>query len=955
MRQTLAVARKEVAGYFGSPMALIFVGVFLAASLFAFFWGEAFFSRGLADIRPLFRWMPVLLIFLVAALTMRQWSEEQRSGTQEMLLTLPVSSPFLVLGKFLAVMALVAVALALTLFLPISVSLMGNLDWGPVVGGYLAALLLAAAYAALGLLLSSRTDNQIVALILTALLGGVLYLVGTPAVTDFAGETPGQLLRSLGSGSRFESIQRGVVDLRDLSYYLTLAGIFLALNVVSLEAKRWSRGPQGRAHRRGVLVTMALVLVNLVLLDVWLAPLSILRLDLTAQREYSLSPATAAVLASLREPLLIRGYFSEQTHPLLAPLVPRIRDMLEEYRLASDGRVRVEVVDPTKDPDMESEANQVYGIYADPFQVTGRYQTSIINSYFHILIHYGDQDVVLSYRDLIEVMAGQEGSVEVGLRNLEYDLTRSIKKVVYGFQSVDTLLAGLEQPAELTLYVTPATLPESLRDARETIARVAQEMAASSNGHLTFQTVDPDSARSPVSRKDLYERYGLRPIASGLFTSQSFYLHMVLQVGDQVQVIYPSDQTSEAEVRKGIESALKRATPGFQKVVGLWTPQLPPTRDIFGQLQQPVSAWVQLQEALRQEYEVRSISLTSGRVAEDIDALVLIAPQGMTDTERLAVDQYLMRGGSVIVAASSYGLSADPYSGWPRLVEIKDGLEPLLSRYGVTLEPGLVLDEQNAPWVMRVGAGVAGQVTSQVVIVDYPYFVDIRRSGMTSDSPIVANLQAVTLHWTSPISVNPVLNANRQVTTLLRSTSRSWLSPSMPASLEYYPAGGFETGSVRRSYPLAVAVQGVFDSAFKGQALSGKAAEAASALVESSPETARLVVIGSAEFLDDLIFDVSRQLTGAGVAGGLQLLQNAVSWATEDVDLLNIRARGTAVRVLKPMEEGERSAWEIANYAVALLALVGLGVLWNVLRRRERPLPLPVAVARGDADREVER
>src|SRR5512141_1003193 len=154
MKQILAVTRKEVNSYFGSPMALIFLGAFLAATLFAFFWVDTFFARGIADVRPLFQWMPILMIFLVAALTMRQWSEEQRSGTLEMLLTMPVKAWQLVLGKFLAVMALVALSLLLTIFLPITVSLLGSLDWGPVIGGYLAALLMAAAYTAIGLFLS---------------------------------------------------------------------------------------------------------------------------------------------------------------------------------------------------------------------------------------------------------------------------------------------------------------------------------------------------------------------------------------------------------------------------------------------------------------------------------------------------------------------------------------------------------------------------------------------------------------------------------------------------------------------------------------------------------------------------------------------------------------------------------------------------------------------------------
>jgi ABC-2 type transport system permease protein len=216
LAQAGSIARKELSAYFSSAIALIFVGVFLVATLATFFWVDAFFARNIADVRPMFRAMPVLMILLVGALTMRQWSEEQREGTLEVLLTLPVRRASLVLGKFLAVVALVAVALALTLFIPITASLLGNLDWGPVLGGYLAALLMACAYAAIGLFISSRTDNQIVALIVTLLLCGAFYLVGTSLVTDLAGATLGEALRAIGTGSRFESIERGVIDLRDL-------------------------------------------------------------------------------------------------------------------------------------------------------------------------------------------------------------------------------------------------------------------------------------------------------------------------------------------------------------------------------------------------------------------------------------------------------------------------------------------------------------------------------------------------------------------------------------------------------------------------------------------------------------------------------------------------------------------------------------------------------------------
>ncbi len=957
MKQALSITRKELAGYFGSPMALIFVGAFLAVTLFSFFWVETFFARGIADVRPLFNWMPVLMIFLVAALTMRQWSEEQRSGTLEILLTLPVTPLQLVIGKFLAVMALVIISLALTIFLPLTVSLLGNLDWGPVFGGYLAAILLAAAYAAMGLFVSSRTDNQIVALILTVLLCGAFYLVGSDGVTDFAGERLGEVLRAIGSGSRFESIQRGVVDLRDLVYYLSLTGIFLTLNVLSLESKRWSTGERTYPQRWGMTLTTILVLLNLVMCNVWMYPLWGLRLDLTAQREYSLSRTTRDLLSNLREPLLIRGYFSEKTHPLLAPLVPTIRDMLKEYEVAGHGMVQVDVIDPAQDPDKEAEANQTYGIRPSPFQVAGRYEASIINAYFDILIRYGDQNVVLNFRDLIEIEYGREG-VNVRLRNLEYDLTSAIKKVVYGFQSVEAILGALEEPAHLTLYVTPDTLPEWLADAPATIETVAQGLADDSGGKFTYTQVDPDAPDSPVSRQELFDLYGLQPLAASLFSSDSYYLYMVLQVGDQSQVVYPGGDLTEADVRSAIESALKRLSTGFLQVVGLWTPPAEPTQDMFGQMQQPLSSWDQLREALRQEYEVRSVDLSTGRVPVDVDVLVLVAPQGMTDKERFAVDQYLMRGGAVIVAAGNYAITIDQFSGGLGLKPLENGLQEMLQSYGIQVEQSLVMDPQNEPFPVPTVRNVGGIQVQEIQALDYPFFVDVRADGMATDSPIVSNLPAVTLNWASPITVDEAKNANRQVTTILRSSPDSWVRTdvNIQPDFDLYPQWGFPIEGEQTSRPLAVAVQGVFESYFKGKpspfgadALSdqggaeeesGGAPEPPPVTIETSPETARLVVIGSAEFVDDVVFEISSSLTQDRYLNSLKLVQNAVAWCTEDTDLLEIRARGSYARVLAPMSEREQSFWEGANYVMALLSLVVLGVVWNARRRNEQPLEL---------------
>jgi ABC-2 type transport system permease protein len=968
MRQTLAMTRKELRGYFGSPMALIFVGVFLAATLFSFFWIDTFFARGIADVRPLFGWMPVLMIFLVAALTMRQWSEEQRSGTLEVLLTLPVSHVQLVIGKFLAVVALVGVALALTLSLPITVAILGNLDWGPVVGGYVASILLAAAYAAIGLFISSRTDNQIVALILTMLLCGVLYLVGSSGIVDFFGDTPGEILRAIGAGSRFESIERGVIDLRDLMYYLSLTGLFLTLNVLSLDSKRWSRGEQTQRYRRGIQVTATLVTVNLLVLNVWLYPLHGLRLDLTSQREYSLSETTRDMVSNLTEPLLVRGYFSERTHPLLAPLVPRIEDMLREYEIASRGMIQLEIVDPAQDPEKEAEANQTYGIQPMPFQVADRYETSVINSYFHLLIRYGDQHVVLSFEDLIEVQASRSGDVEVGLRNLEYDLTSAIKKVVYGFQSVDAVLASMEEPVRLTVFVTPNSLPEWLAEAPATIETVAGEIAADSGGKFTYEIVDPDAPDSSINRQQLRDRLGLQPIAVSLFSDQTYYLHMVLQIGEEGQLLYPTGTLSEADVRTTIESALKRASTGFLKVVGVWTPPAVPTQDMFGQMQEPLSSWQTVQQYLRENYEVRSIDLAN-EVPADVDVLVVIGPQGMSDRERFAIDQYLMRGGAVVVAAGTYGITLDQFTGGLGLQPLEGGLREMLAHYGIEVEESLVMDPQNEPFAQYVTRQVSGFQVQELQTFDYPPFVDIRPDGMDDDSPIVSNLAAVTVNWASPVVVDEAANTGRQVDVLLKSSEESWTQTdtNIQPNFEQYPELGFGHEGEGQSYPLAVAVQGVFESYFKGKEIPAPEpvgetleepapSEPAAGIIETSPESARLVVIGSTEFVDDIVFNLSMSLSRDRYLNTLQFVQNTVDWSVEDLELLAIRSRGTSSRLLNPTAESQQSFWEGANYGFALLALVAIGAVWNVRRRNEEPMALvpPVGGTKESAATEEE-
>jgi ABC-2 type transport system permease protein len=233
MRNALAIARRELGVYFNSPVAYIVVGVFLLISGYLYF--STVFLAGQSSLRSFFAVTPLLLVIFAPAITMRLVAEEVRSGTLELLTTMPVRDHEVVLGKFLAALALMATALGLTVFYAVTIAAVGDLDWGPVVGGYLGLLLVASALAAVGLATSTWTRNQIVAFILGLLIGLALWLADK--VTLFVPEALGRVLEYLSVDFHFRNIARGVVDSRDLLYYLSVCAVALFVAVRSMQRR----------------------------------------------------------------------------------------------------------------------------------------------------------------------------------------------------------------------------------------------------------------------------------------------------------------------------------------------------------------------------------------------------------------------------------------------------------------------------------------------------------------------------------------------------------------------------------------------------------------------------------------------------------------------------------------------------------------------------------------------
>jgi ABC-2 type transport system permease protein len=239
MGNVITLTWKEVRQIFLSPIAYAFLLAFVLFVTYMFF--RAFFLIGQVSLAQFFDWFPIAFALVIPGITMRTWAEERKQGTIEFLLTSPIRTWHIVTGKFLSGLTLVAACLVLTLGVPFTVSQFGNLDSGPVLGGYLGALLLGGTCIAIGMFCSSFTQDQIVSFLVSAsvLLG--LVLIGMPFVqSEFtAGSTIGTFSRAISPTTYFESMGRGVIDIRDVYYFGAMIVLFLYLNARVIDLRRW--------------------------------------------------------------------------------------------------------------------------------------------------------------------------------------------------------------------------------------------------------------------------------------------------------------------------------------------------------------------------------------------------------------------------------------------------------------------------------------------------------------------------------------------------------------------------------------------------------------------------------------------------------------------------------------------------------------------------------------------
>ena len=390
MRRIRTVAEREVSGFFDHQTAYILVVAFLGLGLFLTF--RTIYAMGMATLRPFFDLLPWLFAIFVPAMTMRSLAEERRSGTLEWLLAHPLRETEVVLGKFIGNWLFVLAALAGTIPTAFGLLKVSEADGGIMMAQYIGAALLAAQGVAIGLWASSLTRNQITAFMLAASVSFTLVIIGTPVVLIGLPPSLGVGVINLSVLGHFQNVARGVVDLRDVIYFLSTAGLFLFMAVAIMSRERLSTGRS--AYRRLRTGTAALIAVVVVL--------NLLggnirgRLDLTEEGLYTLSDGTREILGGLDDIVTLKLVISDELPAELQPTLRDVADLVADLRRAADGQLVVENLNPNDDEEVAREARNL-GITQNEFNVLRDDEFEVRRGWLGLALLYADQREVIPY------------------------------------------------------------------------------------------------------------------------------------------------------------------------------------------------------------------------------------------------------------------------------------------------------------------------------------------------------------------------------------------------------------------------------------------------------------------------------------------------------------------------------------------------------------------------------
>jgi gliding-associated putative ABC transporter substrate-binding component GldG len=474
MRNILGIARREFGVAFSSPLAYIVLGVFLLVCGLKFFFFPGVFFSERASFRTFFDWMPAFLSVLAPALTMRLLAEEKKTGTLELLMTLPVNDAEVAVGKWLAASGIIAVGLLFTVLNALAIAPLAapgqGFDWGPVVGGYAGTLLLSSTFVATGLFFSSLTKNQVISFILAVVVCGINLLLNFAIVVLPA--SVGEVVQYLSAYYHFESLGRGVIDWRDLLFFVSVTTGLLVMTTGVISGHR----RVGSDVKQGALTALTIGILVFVNLFAVRLPL---RVDLTRNHEFTLSEATKETMKGLESPVTITAYFTSDLPPPFSDNARYVKDLLSEYRAVAGDNLSFSFVDPqaeetAEDKEIKKDVKQdifgnavrektsvekeLEGVNIQPVEVRvlEQDQAQTKRAYMGIAIRYGEE------KESLPVV--QDTST------LEYDLTSLIRRLTrtkppvlaviqgHGEPNPDEALQRIKQALEQNYEVRPVTL-----------------------------------------------------------------------------------------------------------------------------------------------------------------------------------------------------------------------------------------------------------------------------------------------------------------------------------------------------------------------------------------------------------------------------------------------------------------------------------------------------------------
>ncbi len=528
MKPIWTIARRELKSVFDHPMGYILLVVFVGLNNFLFF-AQAY-QMGIAELRPMLGLIPWLFLFFIPAVTMRSLAEDLRSGTIEVVLAQPITELELLIGKYLGQVLFIWIALAITLAIPLGLSLGADLHVGVIFAQYIGTALFAAGFAAIGVWASSLGNTQITAFIVGVAVMFFFVFLGLDMLVTGLPPVLATVAANLGVLAHFENIGRGVVDLRDVVYFVTLAAVFLVLAYGVIIGRKLA--PKGDALKR-LRTGTAVLVVTLIVVNLFGRHIGG-RLDFTPGNVYTLSRATKEIAGNLNDIVTIKLFVSRELPPQIALSKRDIDDLLSDLRSAGGGNIRVIERDPAEDEEVANDARSL-GIMPVQFNVVGQDQLTVQEGFMGIAVQYADETetipLIRSTDDLEYRLASyirtltRETEPTIGLvaeggmsipgqpaQGPTYNTVRGALEEMYQVRNVN-LETEIVRPGEfaaLVLAGSPPMIEDSVAEkVKAYLEGGGNALIMAAGMQLSPQMQQPFAGPTPVAWNQVLEPYGV--------------------------------------------------------------------------------------------------------------------------------------------------------------------------------------------------------------------------------------------------------------------------------------------------------------------------------------------------------------------------------------------------------------------------------------------------------------